>query len=98
MRQIPIIATSGLDNTDAASLQAFAVAKPAEQAVWIYWIDGGQLVDEVTIDIRTALATLLALSGALDVFELATQLASTGAPACPLISRRICDGYSACHK
>lgn len=83
MGQIPIIATGGLISTDGDGLQAFAVAKPAEHAVWLYWVDGGQLVDEVTIDIRTALATLLALSGALNVFELATHLAATDAPARP---------------
>lgn len=69
---IPVIATGAA--TGQAGPQAFAVAMPAKRAVWLYWIEHGCIVDEITLSIDVACETILALAGALGTFDLVNAL------------------------
>lgn len=69
---LPVIAAC--EPEAGGSIAAYAVAKPAEQAVWLYWLEAGVIVDEVTLSLDVACQTLTALSGAIDAFDLAAAL------------------------
>lgn len=70
---LPVIALGG-EERPVGRPQACAVLRPAQGAVWLYWVEDGQLVDEVTLDIATAADTISALSGALETAEFAFSL------------------------
>lgn len=80
-RPIPVIAACDVCD-GPGSMAAYAVSKPADGAVWLYWLDAGVLVDEVTLSLDVACQTLTALSGAIDTFELAEALSK------PIVSGR----------